>query len=52
MIILAFACLYLAITFVSSLVKTQDEKHKKQVEEQRRKDDLYNALKTYGTGKH
>ena len=52
MILLSFGCLYLVICFVSSLVKTQDEKHKKRVEEQKRQDELYKALKNYGTGKY
>ncbi len=52
MIILGLALGYVGISLVFSLMKTQDEKHRKQAEERRRKDDLIDALKTYGTGKH
>ena len=52
MIILGLALAYVGISLVVSLMKTQDEKYKKKREEERQKDTLINALKTYGTGKH
>ncbi|MBQ2510202.1 MAG: hypothetical protein II529_05205 [Erysipelotrichaceae bacterium] len=52
MVIFGLALAYVGLSLVFSLMKTQDEKYKKQVEERRRKDELINALKTYGTGKH
>lgn len=52
MILLSIGIILLAFSFAGQLMNTQTEKYNKRKEEQRRKDDFLNALKTYGTGKH